>query len=525
LETVGNIIIATSPLKLFESNAHTLEGKKIMKDIKQTQSLCPECLKPLDATIYEDQGKVFIKKTCPEHGAYIELYWSDYEQYVRAEKYRNDGSGMENPRTEKNKGCPADCGVCPQHKSHTALAIIDITNRCNLKCPVCFANANYAGYVYEPTMEQVTSMLENLRATKPVPAQALQFSGGEPTIRKELPAMVRKAKELGFNHVEVNTNGLRVSQSVDFCRELREAGVSTIYLQFDGLTSDVYKYIRGVDLLDIKLKAIENLRAAGWNSVVLVVTLVKGVNDSQLGDIINFAAKNSDVVRCINVQPVSLCGRLPADEREKMRITIPDFMHEVEKQTEGVIKQSDFYPVPVVVPVSKAVGAIKDKHYVEFSAHPHCGMATFVFIEDGKITPITRYGNIDKFVATLQSVYNDAEKGNKSKAKLRLVGAGRHIKFGFLRKYVLKVLVNGDYKSLGDFARSAVLISSMHFMDPYNFDLERVQRCVIHYAVPDGRIIPFCTMNSIHRAEVEKKLGIPIKEWQNKHKVEISETV
>ena len=166
-------------------------------------------------------------------------------------------------------------------------------------------------------------MLENLRATKPVPAQALQFSGGEPTIRKELPDMVRKAKELGFNHVEVNTNGLRVSQDVEFCKELKEAGVSTIYLQFDGLTPDVYKYIRGVDLLDIKMKAIENLRAAGWNSVVLVVTLVKGVNDGQLGDIINFAAKNSDVVRCINIQPVSLCGRLPAEEREKMRITIP----------------------------------------------------------------------------------------------------------------------------------------------------------------------------------------------------------
>lgn len=201
-----------------------------MKDIKQTKSICPECLKPLDATIYEEEGKVFIKKTCPEHGACTELYWSDYDQYVRAEKFRSEGTGVENPHTEKKKGCPNDCGICPEHKSHTALAIIDITNRCNLKCPVCFANANYAGYVYEPTMEQVTGMLENLRATKPVPAQALQFSGGEPTIRKELPAMIRKAKELGFNHVEVNTNGLRVSQDVEFCKELRTAGVRRVRL-------------------------------------------------------------------------------------------------------------------------------------------------------------------------------------------------------------------------------------------------------------------------------------------------------
>ena len=123
----------------------------------------------------------------------------------------------------------------------------------------------------------------------------------------------------------------------------------------------------------------------------------------------------------------------------------------------------------------------------------------------------------------MKKVYEEAAKGNKSRAKLRLVGAARHIKFSFLRKYVLRVLTEGNYESLGDLQRKSLLLSSMHFMDPYNFDLERVQRCVIHYAVPDGRIIPFCTMNSIHRAEVEKKLGVPIKEWKDKHKVEISQ--
>jgi uncharacterized radical SAM superfamily Fe-S cluster-containing enzyme len=494
-----------------------------MKEIKSTRSICPECLKALDATIFEEDGKVFIKKECPEHGAFQELYWSDYDQYVRAEKFRYDGEGIANPRTQTIKNCPLDCGICPEHKSHTALAIIDITNRCNLKCPVCFANAAAAGYVYEPTKEQVAGMLENLRATKPVPATALQFSGGEPTIRNDLFDFVRKAKELGFRHVEINTNGLRISQSVEYAKALRAAGVSTVYLQFDGLTPDVYKFIRGLDLLNIKMKALENLKQAGFQSVVLVVTLVKGVNDTQLGDIIKFAAKNFDVIRCVNVQPVSLCGRLPPQEREKMRITIPDFMRLVEEQTGGDIKVSDFYPVPVVVPVSKAVGALKDKRYVEFTAHPHCGMATFVFVEDGKLKPVTRYGNIEKFRSSLEKVYLDASKGRKSKAKLRLVGSARHIKFSFLRKYVLRVLMEGDYQSLGDFARSALMISSMHFMDPYNFDLERVQRCVIHYAVPDGRIIPFCTMNSIHRPEVEKKLGVPLKEWQSKHKVEISQ--
>jgi uncharacterized radical SAM superfamily Fe-S cluster-containing enzyme len=494
-----------------------------MNVIKNTKTICPECLRVLDATIFEDDGKVYIKKECPEHGFFQELYWSDYVQYLRAEKFRYDGEGLSNPRTKTVNGCPYDCGICPEHKSHTALAIIDVTNRCNLKCPVCFANAAAAGYVYEPTREEITGMVENLRANEPVPADALQFSGGEPTIRNDLFDLVRKAKELGVRHVEVNTNGVRLSQSVDYCRELKAAGVSTVYLQFDGLTREVYKFIRGVDLLGTKMKAIENLRQAGFDSVVLVVTLVKGVNDMQLGDIINFAVKNFDVIRCINVQPVSLCGRLPQKERAKMRITIPDFMQLVEEQTKGEIKVSDFYPVPTVVPVSKAVGAMKDKRYVEFTAHPHCGMATYIFVENGKITPITRYANVDKFVGVMKKVYENASKGSKNKAKLRLVGAMRHVKFSFLRKYLLRVLTEGNYKSLGDLQRKAILLSAMHFMDPYNFDLERVQRCVIHYAVPDGRIIPFCTMNSIHRPEVERKLGVPIEEWKSKHKVEITQ--
>jgi len=494
-----------------------------MQIIKETKSLCPECLKVLDATIFEEDCKVYMKKECSTHGFFQDVYWSDYEQYLRAEKFRYDGEGLNNPRTQTVKGCPYDCGICPQHKSHTALAIIDVTNRCNLKCPVCFANAAAAGYVYEPTKEEIRDMLENLRANNPVPATALQFSGGEPTIRNDFFELIRTAKELDFRHVEVNTNGLRLAQSVDYCKELKEAGASTIYLQFDGLTPEVYKFIRGIDLLDIKMKAIENCRKAGIHSLVLVVTLVKGVNDHQLGDIIRFAIQNFDVIRCVNVQPVSLCGRLPQAERDKMRITIPDFMQLVEEQTNGKIKVSDFYPVPTVVPVSKAVGALKDKRYVEFTAHPHCGMATYILVENGEIVPITRYGNVDKFVDAMKKVYGAASKGSKSKAKLRLIGALRHVKFGFLRKYVGRVLTEGSYEALGDLQKKSILLSAMHFMDPYNFDLERVQSCVIHYAVPDGRIIPFCTMNSIHRPEIEKNLGVSFKEWQNKHKVEITQ--
>lgn len=402
------------------------------------------------------------------------------------------------------------------------MAIIDVTNRCNLRCPVCFANAAAAGYVYEPTKQQIKEMLQNLRQNSPIPATALQFSGGEPTIREDLPELVRTAKELGFRHVEVNTNGVRLAQSLEYCKSLDEAGVSTIYLQFDGLTGDVYKFTRGVDLLETKMKAIENCREAGLKSMVLVVTLVKGVNDQQIGDIIRFAVKNFDVIRCVNVQPVSLCGRLPEEEREKMRITIPDFMRLCEEQTEGKVKADDFYPVPTVVPIAQAVGAIKDKRYVEFTAHPHCGMATYLFVEKGEIIPITRYGNVEKFVATMEKVYEEAKKGHKTRAKMRLLGALRHVKFGMLRKYLLPVLRTGSYEALGDLQRKTILLSSMHFMDPYNFDLERVQSCCIHYAVPDGRIIPFCTMNSIHRPVVEKELGVSLSKWQKERKQKVT---
>ncbi len=493
-----------------------------MRFIKETKSICPECFKVLGATIVEEGNKVYMKKECPEHGEFQDVYWSDYEQYQRAEKFRYEGDGLNNPRTKTEKDCPLDCGICPQHRSHTGLAIIDVTNRCNLKCPVCFANAATAGYVYEPSKEEIIAMLENLRRNEPVPATALQFSGGEPTIREDLFELIRAAKELGFRHVEVNTNGIRLAHSVEYCRGLLEAGMSTLYLQFDGLTPEVYEFTRGRDLLDSKMKVIENCREAGLESVVLVVTLIKGVNDHQLGDIVRFAVENFDVVRCVNVQPVSLCGRLPEREREKMRITIPDFMRAVEEQTDGKIKVSDFYPVPTVVPISKAIGALKDKRYVEFTAHPHCGMATYVFIEDGEMIPITRYGNVEKFIESMNKVYEEASKGHKSRAKMQLLSALRHIKFGLLRKYLWPIVKTGSYESLGKLHRKMLLISSMHFMDPYNFDLERVQRCVIHYAVPDGRIIPFCTMNSIHRARIEEKLSIPLEEWRRKHKAEIS---
>ena len=315
-----------------------------------------------------------IGKTCSEHGYFEDTYtFAPPELYFWAEKYDHQGVGLENPRTKTVRGCPYDCGICPNHKSHTVLAIIDVTNRCNLRCPICFANAATTGYVYEPSKEQIREILVNFRSNRPVPAPALQYSGGEPTVRPDLPELVRMAHEVGFRHVEVNTNGILLAKDIEYFKTLKEAGMNTIYLQFDGLDDEIYKKVRGVPLLKVKQKSIENARKIGFESIVLVVTLVKGINDHQLGKIIDYALENSDAVRCVNVQPVSITERIDREARESMRINTTDFMELVEKQTDGLIKINDFRPVPCVVPVSQAVGAFKGKHYVEFTASPWCG--------------------------------------------------------------------------------------------------------------------------------------------------------
>lgn len=479
--------------------------------LNKTRSLCPECLSVIPAELFEKDGQVKMRKQCGAHGSYEDVYWSDYQQWERARQYATIGDGLENPRTGTVRGCPFDCGICPSHKSHTVLAIIDVTNRCNLKCPVCFANAASAGYTYEPSLQEICGMIDNLAANRPVSVKALQLSGGEPTLRDDLPAIVEYAHKAGIHHVEVNSNGIRIAQDPDFLERLLSSGVSSFYLQFDGLSPQPYKVARGLDLLPTKFRAIENLRGKRHDSTILVVTLIRGVNDDQLGDIIDFAAENYDTVRCVNVQPVSITGRIDREKLREYRITIPDFMRLVEKQTNGQILPSDFFPVPSVVPFARAVGALKGTRYPEFTMHEHCGMATFVFVEDGKLVPITKYADFDAFMNSMKEVAALANNGKKFRANVAMLDSLRHLKLKVLGPLIEGVMREGSYEALGRLMRRVIMIGAMHFMDPYNFDLGRVERCGIHYAVPDGRIIPFCTMNTLHRRSIESKFGKPAK--------------
>lgn len=488
--------------------------------IKKTKSLCPECLSVVDAEVYKDKEKIMIKKECEEHGNFDSTYWGSEKIYKKASESDFKGEGIENPQTNSQGECPLNCGVCAEHESQTILGLIDVTNRCNLKCPVCFANAAVSKHLYEPSYEQIREMLQNLRGNEPVPAPAIQYAGGEPTVRKDIVDLIKLAKEEGFTHTQIATNGLRLARNPELARELKEAGLNTIYLQFDGTNEEPYFKIRNKDLLSTKLKAIENCRKVDLG-IVLVPTIVKGINEDQIGDIIRFAVDNIDIIRGVNFQPVSFAGRTPSDEVEEQRITIPDFEKLVEKQTDSIIKVEDFYPASSVSPISEFMEAIEGEKQVVFTCHPHCGAATYLFVEDGEMIPVTQFIDVDRFFNLLSKSADDIKDGGLTgKAKTvaratvelpRTIDRSKAPDSVDIRNILTSVFKDRSYSALGDFHHNSLLIACMHFMDPWNFDQDRVKRCVIHYAVPDGRIIPFCSMNAIYREEIEKKFAVPLK--------------
>lgn len=497
--------------------------------IKNTKSLCPECGKPLDAEVYDEDGKIFIKKTCDDHGEFINTYWSDDELYNRVDDYTPTITSVENPCVPDESACPSNCGLCSKHETSTVLGLIDVTNRCNLKCPVCFANAAAAGYIYEPTQDEIRQMLRNLRNLKPHPCPAIQYAGGEPTVRKDIVELVKMAKEEGFTHVQIATNGIRLAKRENLAKELKEAGLNTVYLAFDGVTPEPYIYNRGRDLLEDKIQAIENCRKVGLG-VVLVPTLVKGINDHQVGEIIKFAFDHNENIYGVNFQPVSFAGRTPADHVEEQRITIPDFVKIIEDETDGEVPTSAFYPPSSVEPIAEFISLLdgEDSAKVTLNCHQHCGIATYVFRDKtegsgkDKLIPITDFIDVDDLFEKLKE-YNEKLKEGKfgsrkrvlagiTKNLTKMVHTSRTPKNLDIVKILLNVFAKRDYSALGDFSKDAMLISCMHFMDPFNFDEDRVKKCVIHYATPDGRIIPFCTMNSMYRESVEQKFAKSLKQ-------------
>jgi uncharacterized radical SAM superfamily Fe-S cluster-containing enzyme len=489
--------------------------------IRKTASICPECNAVIPAEIFESGGKVLIRKECPRHGETEEVYWSDYEMYERARRFARDGRGLDNPNVTKDEPvCPLDCGLCRLHKSHTALANIAVTNRCDLTCWYCFFYAARQGYVYEPSLGQIRDMVRMLREQKPVPCNAVQITGGEPTLREDLVDIIRICKEAGIDHVQLNTNGIRLSRDPGLAMRVREAGVNTAYLSFDGVTARTnpknHWEIPGV---------LESFRKAGLGAV-LVPTVIRGVNDQELGGILRFGFRNIDVVRSVNFQPVSLVGRMPRKERERHRMTIPDAIRLIEAQTDGQVGKEDFYPVPAIMPVTSFVEALTGKDQYALSAHFACGMGTYVFDVDGRMVPITRFVDVEGLLEYLEEMAGRVREGkSRYTAGLSLLlkinsfvdksKAPRGFSVG---KIIYNALIKHDYGALGAFHHKSLFVGMMHFQDKFNYDIERVKRCCIHYAMTDGRIIPFCAFNVIpelYRDKGQESQGVSFEKWKS----------
>jgi len=447
-----------------------------------TRSLCPECSQIIDAQVLIRDGAVYLRKYCQQHGWYEALVSSDADWYLNSLKYNKPGAIPYKFATNVEHGCPLDCGLCPEHQQHTCVGIIEITTRCNLSCPTCFADA---GTGYDLSLMQVEKILDQLLETEGQP-EIVQISGGEPSIHPQILDILAAARKRGIRHVMLNTNGLRLAQDSDFVHQLVQYQ-PTIYLQFDGLTDRPYQVLRGRELSDIKRQALSNLAEAGLH-VILVPTIVHGVNDSEIGDILMFGLKHPAVLG-VNYQPVTFAGRCLDRCDALYRTTLTDILHAVETQTNGLFKVSDFRPVPC--------------------PHPSCSACTYAFVDGDQVIPIPRLLNVDDYLdfvsnrsvpdlsSELQSVLEAlwsmaAMMGSeKTSNALTCVACNSIIplpsEFKFTSEHFFMIQIHG-------------------FMDEHTFDVKRLMKCCVHELLPDGRAVPFCAYNNLgYREQVMRQ--------------------
>ncbi|MFH8120098.1 MAG: radical SAM protein [Candidatus Aenigmatarchaeota archaeon] len=494
-----------------------------MKKVHETYSLCPVCLSKLKAKIFKDEnGILWMKKECKRHGKFVDKYFES-ELYEKFMKYIYDGPKINSNINDEGENCPLDCGLCKRHKSHTALANIVLTNRCMLQCNYCFFYTDdfWKKNVYEPSIEKIREMLSILASQRPIRCNAVQFTGGEPLLRDDMVEIVKLTKEMGFEQIQLNTTGIPLIQN----RSVEDLiDVTTYYLSFDGISPE--KNPKNHYEIPYIFNEMRKVNA----NVVLVPTVINGINDDEVGDIINFAIKHRDIVKSVNFQPVSLVGRLTRKKVNEYRITIPDLIKRIEEQTNGIISKDDFYPVPCIGSISRFVDSILGYPSYHFSTHPICGAGTYLFVEDEEVIPITRFFDVKGFFEYLDTLSKEIEetkllKGLKRKEAILKVILGiskfldkekapKSIK---LDKLLRDIFLKKDYLAVGEFHMKSLMIGMMHFQDLYNYDIERVERCCIHYVDDEGRVIPFCAYNvipEIYRDKVMRKYSVKAKEIQ-----------
>ena len=487
------------------------------KILRETFSVCPVCLKKIKAQVVERDGKVVILKECSEHGKFNDTYWSRADLYHQAETFKKPSS------TPFQDNCPLDCGVnkCPNHVSTTVMSVIDVTNECDLRCPICFANASTPPDLYRPTLETIHGMLEFLK-DRELPPLAVMFAGGEPTVRDDIVEIVQMAHDLKFM-ILLATNGIRMSQDPELVRKLKKAGLNIVYLQFDGLTDAPYEKLRGAKLLPNKLRLVELCREYDIE-IILVPTLQGGINDNEVGDMIKFATKNVDIIRGIVFQPMAFTGRTSDYVSREDRVDNSLLAQRIQEQTDGMITEKDMFPVSVMVPPLKVMNSFLSKVWPPFTPTPYCGLWNWILVSkrgNNMFTPINRFLKYEKFMSDLNVLNRLIEQKKISKLGIYMrlfLASFRSLDWmkvqreaGLLNamKTLVKIHTDPSYDSLGYIRRRLLLIGCMAFMDPYTFDVERAHHCVIHYTTPDHRIIPFCVYNMFYRPQVEKQFCIP----------------
>lgn len=431
--------------------------------IGETKALCPVCMKTIHADKIVENDCVYILKKCPEHGEWKVKIWEGAEHYKYLYEFAAEPKVPEKFAVPQIKDCPHDCGLCDKHLQHSCLNVVEITNRCNLNCPICFATANTCGYDFHPDMKTIEKMFKTVVDYVKSP-RCVQLSGGEPTIRDDLPEIVRKAKEMGIEHIEVNTNAVRIANDFEFLKKLKEAGVDDFYMQFDGTKDEIYMKTRGKPLFATKEKAIENCAKVGIG-ITLVVTVSPDINLDHVGEIVKYAASKAPTVKGVHFQPISYFGRYPIDPKDENRVTLPKLAAEIEKQTKGMLKADNFLPTSC--------------------SNVHCDMKSLsVVLPDHSLFPLTTMS-----LGPPSKTSDVADKTRKEISQL----------WRFIENTMDgKTEGNDDnsWRSFVDRAKTHYLtVSAMAFQDVWTGEVERWERCCIHVVTLDGKLIPFCLFN------------------------------
>ncbi len=446
-----------------------------------TRSICPTCRAVIDAQILLRDGRVYMRKRCPDHGWFEGLIYSDAALYANSLRYNKPGTIPLEFSAEVKAGCPHDCGLCPEHKQHACLGIIEVNTGCNLACPVCFADA---GEGYNLTVADVERMLDRFVECEGE-GEVIQFSGGEPTIHPEILTMLRAATRRRIKYVMLNTNGIRIARDDRFLSALAEIA-PTIYLQFDGLTAETYVRLRGKDLVEEKHRALDRLARVGLKAI-LVAAVERGVNEQEVGPLVRFGLAHP-AVRGITFQPVTHVARhLPFDPLE--RITVPDVIRGIETQTDGLFVRGDFVPVPCCFPT--------------------CASVTYAYVDGDRVTPLPRVLDVHRY---LDYVANRTVPDLSAEIRRALEGLWSASAVPGTERAADQFSCASCGLDLGAGGAELVdrifMITVKDFMDAYTFNVKNVMKCCVVVLVPDGRMIPFCAYNTVgYREQVRAQLS------------------